>query len=136
MGLFSAYNPPLADWRGRVVWLVGVLAGAGQAGWRAADFAAQAMDPALEGVLLLVSGRIDSLPQRGADGHQRFELAVDADERLGAASGDHHLGPGFGKTARQVGPRSRSAPGDQHASPGQFQIHRSLPHAQRGAREG
>lgn len=31
MGLFSAYNPPLADWRGRVVWLVGASSGIGAA---------------------------------------------------------------------------------------------------------
>jgi NAD(P)-dependent dehydrogenase (short-subunit alcohol dehydrogenase family) len=31
MGFFSAYNPPLADWRGRVVWLVGASSGIGAA---------------------------------------------------------------------------------------------------------
>ena len=85
MGLWRIQGSGIARSLGWL--LVGVLAGAGQAGWRAADFAAQAMDPALEGVLLLVSGRIDSLPQRGADGHQRFELAVDAAERQGRPVG-------------------------------------------------
>lgn len=80
-------------WRGggsarALLWLVpGLLAGFGQAGWRGADFAARSMDPSLEGVALVVTGRVDSLPQRGPDGHQRFAFAIKSAERHGQPVG-------------------------------------------------
>lgn len=71
--------PWASSWRARsLAFLVaGALAGAGQAGWRAADFAAQAMAGSLEGRALTVTGRVASLPQRGTDGNQRFEFVVE-----------------------------------------------------------
>ena len=63
--------------------LAGLLAGWGQAGWRAAQHAAQAMDPALEGQLLIVTGTVTGLPQRGEDGSQRFEFDVEQALHLG-----------------------------------------------------
>lgn len=74
----------LAGWRrpgwrwGLVIGLVaGALAGFGLTGARAAHFAAGAFDPALQGHDIELTGRIDSLPQRSAQG-ERFEFAVDA----------------------------------------------------------
>lgn len=63
--------------------MVGVLAGAGQAGLRAALFATHALDPALEGPVLHVTGRVDSLPLLGQDGYQRFEFLVENAEEQG-----------------------------------------------------
>jgi len=53
----------------------GVFAGAGSSGWRAANFASEALAPDLQGVDIEVTGRIASLPQQTAQG-ERFLLAV------------------------------------------------------------
>lgn len=64
------------------VWLLamalaaGTAAGWGQTGLRAVAYAAQALDPALEGPDIHVTGRVASLPQTGAQG-VRFVLAVE-----------------------------------------------------------
>lgn len=65
-----------------VVLLAGALAGGGFTGWRAAHFATQALDPALQGLDLEVSGRVAELPQRSAEGW-RFVFEVDHAQRLG-----------------------------------------------------
>ncbi len=57
--------------------LAGALAGFGLTGTRAAHFAADALDPALQGVDIELTGRIASLPQRTAEG-ERFEMAVES----------------------------------------------------------
>lgn len=62
--------------------LVGVLAGAGSSGWRAAHFAGQALAPELQGVDIEVTGQVASLPQRTAQG-ERFVLAVASARRRG-----------------------------------------------------
>lgn len=62
--------------------LAGVLGAAGSTGLRAVHFQAQGLVPELEGVDLVVTGQIDSLPQRGADS-DRFELAVQSATREG-----------------------------------------------------
>jgi len=75
-----AWSP---SWRGGVVVgvLAGVLAGFGLTGARAAHFAAGALDTALQGQDIALTGRIDSLPQRSAQG-ERFDFSVDS-ARLG-----------------------------------------------------
>ncbi|MBU4183991.1 MAG: DNA internalization-related competence protein ComEC/Rec2 [Gammaproteobacteria bacterium] len=55
----------------------GAWAGAGLTGVRAAHFASQALDPALQGLDIEVTGRIHSMPRRHAEG-ARFELAVES----------------------------------------------------------
>jgi competence protein ComEC len=62
----------------------GAMGGAGVAGLWASRHAARALSPALEGVDLVVVGRVASLPQRGADS-VRFELEVDSAARAGQA---------------------------------------------------
>ena len=64
--------------------LAGVLIGVGLTGLRAAHFAADALDPALQGVDIEVTGRIASLPQVGAQG-ERFDFLVESSRR----EGDH-----------------------------------------------
>lgn len=64
--------------------LAGALTGFGLTGARAAHFAASALDPALQGVDIEVTGRIASLPQRNAQG-ERFELVVESARRAGDA---------------------------------------------------
>jgi len=64
------------------VLLAGGLGGAGSTGWRAAWFAGQALDPALEGVTLVVSGRVAALPTRTPQG-LRFEFEVERAEQDG-----------------------------------------------------
>ena len=60
----------------------GALAGAGLTGLRAAHFAAQALDPALQGLDIQVTGTIAALPQRSAEG-VRFEFDVETATREG-----------------------------------------------------
>jgi competence protein ComEC len=60
----------------------GALAGAGLTGVRATHFAAQALDPALQGLDIEVTGRIAALPQRSPDS-VRFEFAVETATRDG-----------------------------------------------------
>lgn len=62
----------------------GVLIGFGLTGVRAAHFMSSALDPALQGIDIEVTGRIASLPQRGAQG-ERFELVVESAARAGEA---------------------------------------------------
>lgn len=64
------------------VLLAGALAGGGFTGLRAAHFAAQALDPALKGLDIEVSGQVAELPQRSAEGW-RFVLGVEAAQRMG-----------------------------------------------------
>ena len=56
-----------------------LLVALGQAGWRAAAFAEQALSPHLEGRDIVVTGRIDRSAPRGADA-VRFHLAVERAE--------------------------------------------------------
>ncbi|HYD76397.1 DNA internalization-related competence protein ComEC/Rec2 [Ramlibacter sp.] len=71
---------PALAWRGAgrapVVLAFAALAAFGLCGSRAALFAAQALDPALEGRNLVVTGTISSMPQRH-DWGQAFRFAVD-----------------------------------------------------------
>jgi len=70
------WRPPWR-WGLAIGLLAGTLAGFGLTGARAAHFASGALDPALQGQDIELTGRIDSLPQRGAQG-ERFVFAVDA----------------------------------------------------------
>jgi len=56
-----------------------LLVAMGQAGWRAAAFAEQALSPPLEGRDIVVTGRIDRSAPRGTDA-VRFHLAVERAE--------------------------------------------------------
>jgi competence protein ComEC len=73
---------PSCRWGVVVGLLAGTLAGFGLTGARASHFAASALDPALQGQDLQITGRIASLPQRSAQG-ERFDFAVDAAELRG-----------------------------------------------------
>ena len=73
----------LAAYRSRRVWVYTVLAllaaalvALAQAGWRASEFAAQALDSRLEGQDLIVIGQVEGLPQPGAHA-LRFRLRPD-----------------------------------------------------------
>lgn len=57
--------------------LCGAMAGAGLAGWRAAVYANGALDPALEGRDLQVTGVVSEMPQRNEAGTQ-FRLDVES----------------------------------------------------------
>src|SRR5437868_224995 len=57
--------------------LLGAMAGGGSASWRAADYAAGALSPAVEGRDLLVEGRVASMPQLGA-GATRFAFELES----------------------------------------------------------
>jgi competence protein ComEC len=57
--------------------LLGMLAGAGLTGWRAAAYAAHALDPALEGRDLQVVGMVAQMPQHD-EGGVRFRLDVES----------------------------------------------------------
>lgn len=73
-----------AGWQALAWLLVGVLGGAGSTGLRAVAFAGQALDPALEGVTLVVSGRVAAMPTRSPQG-LRFEFEVEGAQRDGQA---------------------------------------------------
>ncbi len=62
--------------------LAGVLIGAGLTGLRAVHFAADALNPALQGQDIEVTGRIASLPQASAQG-ERFDFEVESARRGG-----------------------------------------------------
>jgi competence protein ComEC len=67
-----------------ILW-TGILAavlGFGQAGWRAAQFSANALDSRLEGVDLRVTGVIAAMPQRDESG-LRFRMDVESAQTLG-----------------------------------------------------
>ncbi|WP_297649385.1 DNA internalization-related competence protein ComEC/Rec2 [Hydrogenophaga sp.] len=57
--------------------LTGAMVGAGLTGARAVLFVADALDPTLQGIDVEITGRIASLPQRGAQG-ERFEFVVES----------------------------------------------------------
>lgn len=56
----------------------------GLTGWRATDYAAQALEPSLQGQDIRVIGRVSGLPQRGADG-LRFVFEAESATRAGQA---------------------------------------------------
>ncbi|MGV3727576.1 ComEC/Rec2 family competence protein [Hydrogenophaga sp.] len=62
--------------------LAGVLLGWGLTGARAVHFAADALEPTLQGTDIEVTGRIASLPQRSAQG-ERFDFVVESASRAG-----------------------------------------------------
>ena len=62
--------------------LAGVLVGWGLTGARAVHFAADALEPTLQGIDIEVTGRIASLPQRSAQG-ERFDFVVESASRAG-----------------------------------------------------
>jgi competence protein ComEC len=64
--------------------LAGALVAAGATGLRAARYQAQGLAAALEGVDLVVTGQVATMPQRGADS-DRFEFAVESATRGGQA---------------------------------------------------
>lgn len=64
--------------------LVGGMAGAGLAGWRAVSFAADALPAALEGSDLVVTGVVAQMPLR-SDSGMRFALEVESARWPGAA---------------------------------------------------
>ena len=76
-GLVVALGSRLAGRVGGVLLtvLAGCLIGFGLTGARAAHFASQALDPALQGADIELIGRVASLPQRMAQG-ERFDLVV------------------------------------------------------------
>jgi competence protein ComEC len=67
-----------------VALLGGGLAGVGLTGVRATHFASHALDPALQGIDIELTGRIASLPQRMAQG-ERFEFVVQEATHNGVA---------------------------------------------------
>ena len=71
----------LVAWRRRRLFVLALLAaalcGAGASGWRAALRMADALEPALEGRDLVVTGIVASLPQASASG-LRFRFAVES----------------------------------------------------------
>lgn len=67
--------------------LIGAMAGAGLAGWRAAAFAADALLPGVEGRDLRLTGRVATLPQRGANS-LRFVFEVESAEWVKKAQED------------------------------------------------
>ena len=64
--------------------LIGAMAGAGLAGWRACAYASEALAPALEGRDLQVVGVVAQMPQRG-DGAVRFPFDVESARWTGDA---------------------------------------------------
>lgn len=86
--------------------LAGALAAAGATGLRAARHQAQALSAPLEGVNLVVTGQVATMPQRGAD-NDRFEFTVESATRDGQAVGlpprlliSDFRGRGVGRTWR------------------------------------
>ncbi|SEB17880.1 DNA internalization-related competence protein ComEC/Rec2 [Variovorax sp. YR216] len=93
-----------------VALLLGGMAGAGLAGWRAVCFAADALPPALEGSDLVVTGVVAQMPLRNESG-LRFALEVESARWPGAAD-DRRAPP-------QVPPRiSLSWYADANGEPG------------------
>ena len=64
--------------------LAGMAAGFGVTGWRAVDFQAQALSPALEGRDLDIVGTVAAMPQAGEDA-LRFKLQVESARLEGQA---------------------------------------------------
>ena len=72
--------------------LIGLAFGAGFTGWRAAVFAAQALDPTLEGRDLQVIGVVAQMPQRD-EGGTRFRFDVESAREAEPAGGTVQLPP-------------------------------------------
>lgn len=108
--------------------LVGALAGAGLAGWRACAYAAEALDPVLEGRDLEVLGVVSQMPQHG-DGAVRFLFDIERARWAGDAGRDLPRAPsrvalgwyadntGFWGRAPEESSRAEraAAPGPVHA---------------------
>ena len=89
LGLFDVLRN--SRWAGAMVWLrmaalllAGLAAGFGATGWRAVDFQAQALNPALEGRDLHIVGTVAAMPQAGEDA-LRFKLRVESAQLDGQA---------------------------------------------------
>lgn len=91
--------------------LIGLAFGAGLTGWRAAVFAAQALDPALEGRDLQVTGVVAQMPQRD-EGGARFRFDVESARALEPAGGAVQLPPrlALGWYAEGTGLWARATP--------------------------
>jgi len=72
----------LGRWAVPLLLLASAGAAFGLTGWRAAHYATQALDPALQGQDIRVTGHVSGLPQRGADG-LRFVFEVESETRAG-----------------------------------------------------
>lgn len=70
--------------------LVGLAFGGGLTGWRATVFASKALDPALEGHDLQVTGMVAQMPQRD-EGGARFRFDVESAREAGPAGGTVQL---------------------------------------------
>jgi competence protein ComEC len=64
-------------WAAIVIFLAGALAGFGLTGWRATVFQSTALNPALEGRDIEVSGVVTAMPQRSEDA-VRFRLRIES----------------------------------------------------------
>ncbi|MFL6694945.1 MAG: DUF4131 domain-containing protein, partial [Ramlibacter sp.] len=65
-----------SPWRGLVLLLTALALSAATTGWRAAAYAADDLDPALEGRDVVVTGVVAAMPQR-SDLGLRFRFEVD-----------------------------------------------------------
>lgn len=83
MGFFSSANPPLTDWHGRRVWIVGASSGIGEA--TAAALHAR-------GAQVTVSARKEAALQAFVAQHPGAQaLALDATDRLAVQAATRHL---------------------------------------------
>ncbi|MES2841438.1 MAG: DNA internalization-related competence protein ComEC/Rec2 [Pseudomonadota bacterium] len=82
MALTLGTRRPAVAWGVALAVLAGSLIGFGLTGARATHFASHALDPALQGTDIELTGRVASLPQRMAQG-ERFEFVVEAATRAG-----------------------------------------------------
>jgi competence protein ComEC len=133
-GMFWHRNPTAASLPGWLVcgvWLaVGALAGAGWSGWRAAQFAQQALLPEHEGQNIEVVGRIASMPQRTPQG-ERFVLAVEsASLQDNPVTLPKHLQLGWygGQGAHAPWARGAGSPGLRTGERWRFQVRLRSPH--------
>lgn len=89
MGLFSAYNPPLTDWQGQVVWLVGASSGIG---------AATAMALHTRGAQVVVSARGKATLDALCAAHPgMFALALDTTDAAAAKRACDEVVSRFGR---------------------------------------
>jgi competence protein ComEC len=110
--------------------LAGVLAGAGSTGWRAAEFASQALAPELQGVDIEVTGHIASLPQRTTQG-ERFLLAVASARHRGEpvdAPQQLQLGWYGGGAGAAMWARGAGSPGLRTGEQWRFTVRLRSPH--------
>jgi competence protein ComEC len=77
-----ARGPQRSSWSAAAWLLAGALLAAGSTGWRAADRSAQGLQAGLEGLDLVVTGEVATMPQRGADS-DRFVFEVETATRAG-----------------------------------------------------